>query len=156
MPSTNKTPNLGLNNWIATDKPKRTDFTADNLLLDQIIGEHLEDTDLHLSADDRTRLESSLETRFWSGNGSASVSVAFPFEPSAVFVCRADAPFCLFSTSTGYTVVNAAFATQSYASAGCALSGNTLTLSQTAGSAQNSMSYNLNHNGSVYTCVAFR
>lgn len=33
MPSSNKTP-LGLNQWIGTDKPKKDDFNADNLITD--------------------------------------------------------------------------------------------------------------------------
>lgn len=36
MSSTNKTP-LGLSQWDGTDKPKREDFNADNLLVDQIL-----------------------------------------------------------------------------------------------------------------------
>lgn len=39
MPSTNKTPNIGLNQWEGADKPKRTDFNADNAILDKIISE---------------------------------------------------------------------------------------------------------------------
>lgn len=34
MPSTNKTPNFGLNDWISTDKPVRADFVADNRIID--------------------------------------------------------------------------------------------------------------------------
>ena len=34
MPTSNKTPALSLNNWLGTDKPMRSDFTEDNLILD--------------------------------------------------------------------------------------------------------------------------
>lgn len=37
MPSTNKTPNLGLNQWLGTDKPKREDWNLDNSLTEQAI-----------------------------------------------------------------------------------------------------------------------
>lgn len=35
MPSTNKTPILGLNQWIDTDKPVREDFDRDNRLIEE-------------------------------------------------------------------------------------------------------------------------
>ena len=34
MPSTNKTPNLQLNNWVGSDRPKREDFNSDNTKID--------------------------------------------------------------------------------------------------------------------------
>ena len=34
MASSNKTPNFGLSQWVGSDKPKREDFNADNLILD--------------------------------------------------------------------------------------------------------------------------
>ena len=37
MPTSNKTPALSLNNWLGTDKPMRSDFTEDNLILDSVI-----------------------------------------------------------------------------------------------------------------------
>ena len=35
MPTSNKTPELNLNNWLGTDKPMRSDFTEDNLIFRQ-------------------------------------------------------------------------------------------------------------------------
>jgi len=37
MPSTNKTPNFALNQWLGTDTFARTDFNADNLALDTVL-----------------------------------------------------------------------------------------------------------------------
>lgn len=37
MPSVNKTPNIGLNQWEGNEYPKRTDFNEDNLKTDQAI-----------------------------------------------------------------------------------------------------------------------
>lgn len=42
MPSTNKTPNFGLNQWLGTDTFARTDFNADNLAIDSALA-HLSD-----------------------------------------------------------------------------------------------------------------
>lgn len=46
MPSANKTPNIGLNNWEGNEYVKRQDFIDDNLIIDEKVGqinEHLGD-----------------------------------------------------------------------------------------------------------------
>ena len=50
MPSTNTTPNLGLNSWLSSDKPKRTDFVSDNTIIDTVLGTHISDSNLHLTS----------------------------------------------------------------------------------------------------------
>ena len=40
MPSENKTPNIGLNQWQGNEYPKRQDFVDDNLLIDTKIKEN--------------------------------------------------------------------------------------------------------------------
>ncbi|MBZ9633201.1 hypothetical protein [Clostridium sp. FP1] len=42
MGSTNKTPNIGLNNWIGTDLIKRDDFNADNTIIDTKIKDNID------------------------------------------------------------------------------------------------------------------
>lgn len=39
MASTNKTENIGLNDWASEDRPERADFNSDNLILDEYIGD---------------------------------------------------------------------------------------------------------------------
>ena len=77
MPSTNKTPNFGLNNWSGTDKPKRTDFTEDNLRLDSLLQTHFTDTDLHFTPEDRERFEQGSYLDFIMGR----------VQPPKVFPC---------------------------------------------------------------------
>lgn len=38
MPSTNKTPNIGLNQWLGNEYVKRQDFVDDNNIIDEEIG----------------------------------------------------------------------------------------------------------------------
>lgn len=38
MPSTNKTPNIGLNQWLGNEYVKRQDFVDDNNVIDEEIG----------------------------------------------------------------------------------------------------------------------
>jgi len=41
MPSTNKTPHLGLNDWNLTDKPEMADFNEDNRIIDQAVSSRI-------------------------------------------------------------------------------------------------------------------
>ena len=53
MSSTNKTANLGLNSWIESDRPKRTDFVSDNTIIDNVLGNHVKDNGVHLTAEEK-------------------------------------------------------------------------------------------------------
>ena len=57
MPTSNKTPALSLNNWLGTDKPMRSDFTEDNLILDSVIVGHLQGAVSKLSAANREKFD---------------------------------------------------------------------------------------------------
>lgn len=70
MPTNQKTPHLGLNNWLETDKPMRTDFTSDNLLIDEALGGHMKDTTLHLTEEDRTVLSAPAHIMQYLGMGA--------------------------------------------------------------------------------------
>ena len=50
MPSENKTPNIGLNQWQGNEYPKRQDFVDDNLIIDTEI-KNLKNTIENLNAD---------------------------------------------------------------------------------------------------------
>ena len=63
MASTNKTQNLGLNNWLETDKPKRIDFVSDNAIVDNILGTHIKDNDIHLTSSEKDRVSEPFEVR---------------------------------------------------------------------------------------------
>ena len=41
MASSQFTTNLGLCNWLESDRPKRADFVSDNGIIDSVLGGHL-------------------------------------------------------------------------------------------------------------------
>lgn len=151
MPSSNKTPNLGLNNWSGTDKPKRADFVQDNQLIDAAVHNHAADTDLHCSPEDRARLNQLVSTGFYVGNGASERTLALSFSPSFALVFAHNAA----PVSTANGAVCTGFASQNYASAGVALSGASLTLSQAAGSG-NVPAVSLNESGKAYGYLLLR
>lgn len=80
MASSNKTETLGLNQWLGTDKPKRDDFNADNLAIDQAV----------------KNLQESVDMAMGSYTGTGIVSgrfIEFGFRPKAVFIWSAGRVF---------------------------------------------------------------
>lgn len=137
MPSANKTPNLGLNNWCGTDKPKCSDFVQDNLLIDTAFQNHVSDGDLHFSPQDRARLNNLITTGFYIGSGDAERSLSFDFSPCFALVFQSGAQS------------HVAVASQDFSCAGISLQGASLTVSQTP-------AVNLNQSGKTYAYLLFR
>ena len=148
MASSSKTANLGLNNWAASDRPKRSDFVNDNSIIDSRLGGHINNSDIHLSAADREKLDLSTQLYQYQGSGTASRSVTLPFEPSlAIVFKKGDAPV---SYTSGYVLVNSAFAAQSgNVTGGVTLDGKELTITQNT-AASGGVLYNLNKQYSQY------
>lgn len=156
MASTNKTSYLGLSQWLATDRPKREDFVADNRIIDEKVKGHFTNAQLHLTADEKTRLSSPVEHKLVSGTGEASIIHTFSFTPSFVIVSKTSKPFSEYNAG-GYTVVNGGFAVGNNggSTAGIQLADNRLRLEQST-TAENGVFKNLNEQYGQYLIVAFR
>ena len=157
MPTSNKTPNLGLNNWVGTDKPKRSDFVEDNLLLDAALGGHISDMDVHFSAADREKWNDPVVQNVYSGTGQAEFVLNFEFSPKVVLVfCYNKGPGEISADGT-YTIVNFGLATQRVHTAGISMSGNSVTVSQSQSVPGSGGTYlNLNSGTAQYGYLAFR
>ena len=156
MPTNNKT-SLGLNSWLGTDKPKRSDFVEDNTCLDSLLTAHFTDTSKHLSTADRTQLEQSYIIDTYTGNGLISQDITLPFEAKIVIVFFMCQPTDIYRLSAGYNENNFAIVTNSGATMGIYLDKTILTVCQTltipaAGGILN----NFNRSGDSYVYVAFR
>lgn len=109
MSSTNKTENLGLNSWIGSDKPERTDFNYDNEVLDNAIFQHTSNNEIHITQQERSAWNSSVHMGAYFGNGSAERIVATncPFDVSFGIIFAANRPISVanFSSAkkTNYT-----------------------------------------------------
>lgn len=157
MPTSNKTPNLGLNNWVGTDKPKRSDFVEDNLLLDAALGGHISDMDAHFSTADREKWNDPVAQNVYSGTGQAEFVLNFGFSPKVVLVfCYNKGPVEISADGT-YTIVNFGLATQRAHTAGISMSGNSVTVSQSQSAPGSGGTYlNLNSGTAQYGYLAFR
>lgn len=155
MASTNKTPNLKLNSWIGSDKPKRTDFVGDNDIIDRELGNHLNDTVVHLTEEDRQKLDVPFSVTTFSGTGVDNRILNFSFEPSFVIVYKRLDSFCK-QDSSGNTKINGAFFAKKDGTDSCGvLSKSTLKLRQSS-EADGGFLYNLNEQYGQYVVVCFK
>jgi len=105
MPSSDKTPAIGLNRWRGSDIPMREDFVQDNLILDGVISAlqtgggggpgndprldtHMADQNVHLSDADREALSAASAPVIgeYIGNGQNFIGVTLGFRPRLGFV----------------------------------------------------------------------
>lgn len=155
MAASEKTAVLGLSLWAGTDKPRRLDFVEDNEALETLVGGHLQNEDLHLSADRLARVDAPFEVRTYTGSGSASRSLVFDFTPQAAIVFAVGKGPAEFNGT--YTKQYAGFSADGQHSLGVKLSSIqvVVTQDQTEPEENGSMAA-LNESGVSYAILAFR
>ncbi len=72
MASSAKSEKLGLSLWEPEDAPRREDFRQDNEKLEELVGGHLENAALHLTATEKSYLKRPAYMTYYTGNGSSS------------------------------------------------------------------------------------
>ena len=131
MPSSEKTPALGLNRWRGSDIPMREDFVADNNILDSAIAAlqqgggsgsgndprldtHIADQNVHLSAADRQALGAASAPLIgsYTGDGQIFQAIVLGFRPRMGMVFAVNRPLIetgsngLFQTSRAGILTN--------------------------------------------------
>lgn len=153
MSSYNKTERLGLNNWAASDRPMRNDFNSDNLIIDEVLGEHIADSDMHLTSSEKSRVSRPLVVNAYTGNGNAEREITLSTAPSGVFVYRVDKPFSVYDSTQSCTKVYSSVAfTGGLSASGISLTGSKLTVRQSSG-AENGILNCLNESGVQYKII---
>ncbi|MCQ4021537.1 MULTISPECIES: hypothetical protein [unclassified Ruminococcus] len=154
MASTNKTEHLGLNQWIGSDHPTRTDFVQDNSIIDNAVGTHCADANIHLTSAEKARVSNPVTIKQYSGTGATSITVNFAFEPKLVLVQKKNSPPVSYSSSG--VVINSGFVTPGYGGTqGLSLMSGVLTLSY-ATAMTNGARANFNEENAAYIIAAFR
>ena len=153
MATSNYTPNLHLSAWSASDRPKRADFVSDNTIIDTQLGEHLANSNLHLTVEEKARLSEPYITMMYAGTGESQRTIALDFRPRFVVVYKRNVPFVAYSN--GVNVVNAATASYSHGST-VGISLTSSGVSVTESEASNGVKVNLNESNAQYTLIAFK
>lgn len=94
MASSEKTKKLGLSLWKAEDKPQRTDFRQDNEKLEELVGGHLADAALHLTASEKNFVKTPFAVLTYTGNGAQSRTFYYPSfrNPRLILIYARNAP----------------------------------------------------------------
>ncbi|MBR2109306.1 MAG: hypothetical protein IJ932_05100 [Ruminococcus sp.] len=153
MASTNKTPNLRLNSWLDSDRPKRMDFVSDNNIIDSTLGTHLNDSTSHLTPSEKDKVDEPFEICILYGTGETSTSITFDFNPLFVMAYKINSPASEYVNSKN--MVNTAYAARNGTSLGISLSNNQVTFYQ--GNVPDTNYYNnMNKSNSQYVVIAFK
>ena len=158
MPTNNKT-SLGLNSWLGTDKPKRSDFVEDNTTINTLLTGHFNDTAKHLSAADRLMLTDAFVLGNYTGTGTPTQVVSLPFEARMVIVFMEQSTMNDYvpAGAGGYNENNFAIATKKGESMGLRLNANKLTVIQNQSVPSGGGIFtNLNSKSDGYVYIAFR
>lgn len=153
MASGSYTPNLHLNAWEASDRPKRADFVSDNTIIDTQLGGHLANGNIHLSAAEKALLNEPYVSMMYAGNGESERTIELDFRPKFVFIYKRGVPFVTYSN--GVNVVNSAAGSYGQgASVGITVTNTGVVVCE--GTATNGIRASLNENLTHYTLIAFK
>ena len=153
MASTNKTINLGLNNWLETDSPKRADFVSDNIIIDNLVGNHIKDGSLHLTADEKDRVGQPFDINTYYGTGDTFTTIKLNYIPRLAIICEKNSPYQ--TAGNGNIIVHSAIISDIGSTGGAEISENYVLAYQST-EATNGVVYNLNKSGSEYMLITFR
>ena len=155
MASSNYTSNLHLSAWQETDRPKRADFVSDNSIIDETLGGHINNGNIHMTAAEKSKLSEPFVTMVYGGSGESERTFSLGFVPKFVMVFKRNAPFVTYSS--GVNIVNSGYASYGNGStAGISVSGSGNVVLTEQSTPSNGMRVSLNEDGSQYSMVAFK
>lgn len=130
MASTSYTGHLGLCAWQGNDRPKRIDFVNDNAIIDKKLGEHLIDTNKHVTAEEKIRFANPYSVFSYAGDGSKTKTFQLDDSYSFAIVFQKFCPSVEIDDNSD-TVVHFAVAGRVFGSStGVTLTGNSLIVTQ--------------------------
>lgn len=158
MSSANKTDYLALNVWASSDSPKRADFNSDNYIIDTAFEEHAENTTLHTSDGEKEKWNTPTFAGSYYGNGDSEreIETGCDFEPTCAVVFGDNMPLAVTSFDNGINSNYFGVATTSAGTAGLAISGANLVVTQSSASSVEDEYTALNEAGVTYNYILFR
>ena len=134
------------------------DFNNDNRIIDQTVGRHIDNGDIHLSADDRAAFDEPYVLMSYAGNGAVSrdITITEDFEPSWGMIFRINCTPSIVDINNNTDYNYFGIFTKNGSTSGLSLSGGTLTVSQASIPVFGSELKSYNENGAAYMVLAFR
>ncbi|MBE6824872.1 MAG: hypothetical protein E7513_05945 [Ruminococcaceae bacterium] len=155
MASTSYTKNLGLCAWESTDRPKRMDFVQDNNIIDTKLGEHIVDSGIHVTQDEKDAIASPYKVVTYVGDGAAQKTISLDKSYSYAIVFQKFYP-PVEMDSNGNAVIRFAIVGRTFGSnADIMLKSNSIVVVQGA-SVTEGMKNNFNEDEGQYVIMLFR
>lgn len=155
MASTSYTPNLGLCAWDGSDRPKRTDFVNDNAVIDQVVGEHIQNVGMHVTAEEKRLYANPYTVMSYVGDGAASKSIALTESYSFAIVFQKYYPSVTIDSNNNavshFAIVGRLFGSSSTMS----MNATSITIKQDT-TATNGIINNFNENEGQYVMLLFK
>ena len=155
MPSTYKTQHLGLNSYIGTDKPKRTDFNSDNERIDAAVYEHTANGAIHVTAAEKQLWNAPFVLGSYTGDGTTPRTVILGFTPRAVLAAAVNAS-PIGTTANAEVLIRSGLATSLGGSKGIEVTQNGFIVKTSSYMAPDGETPKLNVSGTVYVYLAVK
>ncbi|HBA94158.1 MAG TPA: hypothetical protein DCZ02_06015 [Ruminococcaceae bacterium] len=158
MPSTNRTENLKLNQWVKSDIPLMQDFNSDNEIVDNAIYSHTSNDGIHMTQYEKECIAKPVDMCVYYGDGKASqaVELSFDFEPSICLVFSIGSPLGVVDIPNEVHYNYFGIATKNGSSVGLTLSAKTLTVVQSPQMINKYEMRSYNEIAKSYLVVGFR
>lgn len=104
MAATEHSAVLGLSLWEQSDCPEWADFLQDNQKLEQLAGGHIQNSALHLTAEEKQFLAQRRAVLRYTGTGEGDASLSLPFAPQKLTVAAQGRPGLLPRPEGGWDV----------------------------------------------------
>lgn len=155
MAATAYTPNLGLCQWEPADRPKRIDFVNDNYIIDQKFTEHCNDKNIHVTAQEKEKYNSTYTVLTYVGNGSQTRTLNVDNSYTFAIVFQKYYP-PVEMDSAGNSMVRMAIVGREFGSnSSLTLKSNSIVVTQDS-TASNGVINNFNENEGQYVVLLFR
>lgn len=155
MASTSYTSRLGLCAWQGSDRPKRIDFVNDNTIIDQKLGEHLIDSNIHVTAQEKIRFANPYSVFSYAGDGAKTKTFSLDDSYSFAIVFQKFYPSVEIDSNSD-VVNHLAIAGRVFGSStGVTLTGNSLIVTQDT-QASDGVKNNFNEAQGQYVALLFR
>ncbi len=155
MASTSFTPNLGLCSWQPSDRPKRIDFVSDNQKIDEILGTHIDDKDVHVTAQEKAIYSSPYKVVTYVGDGQSTRTLSLDKEYTFAIVFDKNSPIQKSDTN-GDTILKFALVGRMFGSqSNITLNSNSITVTEDTTSTDG-IKNSFNEQYGQYVMILFR
>lgn len=152
------TENLQLCYWVPSDRPEMDDFNRDNQILDRVVGEHIENSSMHISQSDRSAWDMPYSIVGYAGDGQRTreIPLNVGFEPNMVIVIGTNITPGIVDIQNEAHYNYFGIATTQGSSIGLGVDGNVLTISNHPTPISSTEMRSYNQLGKTYIAICFR